>query len=112
MISNVYRNLINLNTTVEVLENRSVQLPPPDFDSGWLPSQQGEVTIQHNLNTTEVVVYVIGNYSDIGRISQIMYGETQYWYIESENELVFYNGDITMESWQMFRVMIWKIAEP
>lgn len=84
----------------------------PAYDSGWRSiGEGGEIVFTHNLNTTEVFVYLIGKDADdtLG-IHQYQYGEMYwaYWHKLDSN-----NISVTAFSpWDYVRVMIWRISEP
>ena len=56
--------LLELLERVEELENQSVPLGyvgPSGYDSGWIPiAKDEELVLTHNLNTTDLLVYVLG----------------------------------------------------
>ena len=96
-------------------------LVAPAYDSGWRSISQGTtLTINHNLGTTEVLVYVIANTSVGGLgINQVFYGGMQdtfgftwgiYWSSLDNTTISIhrYPNDFSCER---FRVMIWKISE-
>ena len=84
-------------------------LVAPAYDSGWvyLPGT-GWFSFQHGLNTTEVFVYVVGNWS--GAIHQSQLNNWLWWQTLSENELLLFKIDRI--EYDLLRVMIWKISEP
>ena len=106
-----------LQTQVDILN--ATKLGTPDYDSGWTPIAQGELTtFVHGLGTTEVIVYAIGRqvgYNNQYDIHQRDYGGNLdagvYWNWLTENsiEVVRKSNDGT---WSEVRVMLWKIAEP
>ena len=97
----------------------------PDYDSGWVRLEPGYTVFQHNLNTRDLYVYVLGGAgSQLTYTHQIMYGWDRT--IERDGEVVdrgaFWAGgpnDFLNEihvqrgssdpyySWA--RVMIWKL---
>ena len=102
----------------------ATKLGEPDYDSfeeygGWVPMIEGEDTyhiFEHGLNTTKVLVYVIGYDNQTGTIHQHWYGGQQ--------TLSFWNGvfwrDLTKftvevykygsdREWDQVRVMLWKL---
>jgi len=114
-----------LEADVEELENQSI--PPgfvsaPAYDSGWLSIEQGEeLFLTHNLNTTEVYVYMIGK-SDVYGVHQQSYGGNEVdgrwrsarWYTSATCISVYrfeYDTDAVCQ-WNYVRVMIWIIQEP
>jgi hypothetical protein len=89
---------------------------PPAWDSKWTPIGKGDTKLYHNLNTTDVFVYMIGKDSD-GFVHQKDYGGWSYpvnvwygayWYHLDENSITVHRhgGD---GDWVQVRVMIWKI---
>ena len=91
------------------IENMSGLLPTPAYDSGWRVANDTEwISIQHDLNTTNLVVHLIGNYS--AGIHQLKNNEWVWWRIVSADELLVYQNPIYTQ-WEQFRVMIWKIAD-
>ena len=96
----------------------------PAYDSEWLSIEPAEtLTLRHNLNTTEVFVYLIGK-SDLYDVHQTNYGcnevEGQGW-----RGIAWYGLNATcikimrcrydtnaQVQWNYIRVMIWKIQEP
>lgn len=97
---------------VFTIENMTGWLPAPAFDSGWyeLPSVYYEwVTFQHNLSTTNVLVYYARNNSQ-ELVSQMGYGELMNWSKLTEEEIsvrVYWTGNPL--AWDSIRVMLWKI---
>ncbi|MCZ2808859.1 MAG: hypothetical protein O2V44_05850 [Candidatus Bathyarchaeota archaeon] len=83
----------------------------PAYDSGWASIPLGGTKVfQHDLNTTELLVFVVGNSSEWG-INQVMYGEDVYWYHLSDNEISVFRKGVFPYRYEEVRVMIWKIAE-
>ena len=100
---------------VITIENFTGWLPAPAYDSGWidvLPHHGRWVTFEHNLNTTEVLVYYVRNNSQ-EFVTQLKYGDWMQWSKLTENEINlrvdWLGGPLTYDK---IRVMIWKIAEP
>lgn len=100
---------------VITIENFTGWLPAPAYDSGWidvLPDHGRWVTFEHNLNTTEVLVYYVRNNSQ-EFVTQLKYGDWMQWSKLTENEINlrvdWLGGPLTYDK---IRVMIWKIAEP
>ena len=120
-IDSLNASYLDLLDQVETLEN---QMPPqgfvraPAYDSGWIEISPSEtVTLTHNLNTTEVFVYMIGRCGVL--IHQYKYGSDgndvgTYWYDLTEDEIRIYraSNDWQIKNWSGVRVMIWKIEEP
>jgi len=117
----VWTAISGLESRIETLENQSLPqgfINAPAYDSGWmrLPFDSW-INLTHNLNTTELSVYMIGRNS-FG-VHQIKYGG-DFWYTPTT---IFYDGAwwrnlsnttilIINRSWTDIRVMIWKISEP
>lgn len=91
----------------------------PDYDSGWSNIAAGEqLTLFHDLGTTEVYVYVIGK-TEAGLIHQLDYGWIHGGGVEyNKFGLAWYGLDTEVikawraaqdENWVQVRVMIWKI---
>lgn len=90
----------------------------PTYDSGWVNISQGEfLVLTHNLNTTNLLVYVVGHRFDASPIHQVYYGWDRF----NKHEGLYWCGTNTTivvdrakddVSWDQVRVMIWKIQEP
>jgi len=90
-------------------ENFSGWLPRPAYDSGWVPTVPTSMLFEHNLNTTEVLVYVIRNSSDQpGGIHQ--QEDWSEWHSLTENQI--YVSIMRTSTHDYVRVLIWKIHEP
>jgi hypothetical protein len=111
-----------LETRIEVLENKSGFLPPPAFDSGWIPLSVGTVTtIYHWLGTTEVLVYMTANNTGGFEVHQRYYGlitmglpdewKGAIWQDLTEDSITIYRA-ARDGIWDKVRVQIWKISEP
>lgn len=112
--------LLDLLARVEALE-KGGYVGAPAYDSGWVDISQGQVLIlTHNLDTTEVLVYVIGNTSIEGPygIHQIFYGgvrDRYMTYTEGLNWYALTNTTIIITRyyddwlWDQVRVMMWKV---
>ena len=96
-------------------------LVAPAYDSGWVNMTNIKAaTLQHNLGTTDVLVYVMGR-TDDGVIHQRYYGQTYdpgiagfkgfFWNDLTENEITLVRGHSSHHYWEYIRVMIWKISE-
>ncbi len=129
------QNTINqLDSTVTYLNQTVVNLSQskglgvPDYDSGWMESQEGiNHFLAHNLNTnaSELLVYVLGMYADPywgDMIHQWYYGGDIY---TDPNGMYHYNGifwDAVNNNtirvcnlghvYEYVRVKIWKIQQP
>ena len=116
--------LLDLQDRVEALENQTVPpryISPPAYDSGWQPINKGQLlTFTHDLNTVELLVYVIGKSPDSTAIHQQYYGYAFLlsgqvrglsWYALTETSIKVLRGpDDTI--WSEVRVMLWIIQEP
>jgi len=96
------------------IENMSGWMSAPAYDSGWrdIPNYGEWHTFEHNLKTTEVLVYIIRNNSQES-ITQVKYGEWMHWSKLTEDEisvqLQWLGGPLTYDK---IRIMIWKISQP
>jgi hypothetical protein len=125
----------DLNTTVTQLQSsnadlnalliimNATKLGKPDADSGWMSIQAGTthyIVYDHNLNTTNVLVYMIGKYSDTSApyIHQNGFGGDNYlggvfgasWsdLTSTSIKLTRFNQD---PNWVYIRVIMWKIPQ-
>jgi hypothetical protein len=121
------QNIINvLNETIIYLNNTRM-LGAPDYDSGWQSIPLGiALYLTHNLNTTELVVYVIGRYDSGGgskTVHQWAYGgdystlgDRGVFWTELKNTTIGiirgWNDVSSYIKWEEVRVMIWKIPQP
>jgi len=106
-ISELESKVENLEARVEDLESQ--RFPAPDYDSGWVYSDGSKITLNHNLGTTEVFVYLIGKGDDPEYlINQDAYGLYLKWLSLTPNEISLYGQYYN----PYVRVMIWKISEP
>jgi len=90
-------------------------LVAPAYDSGWqITPAPGIYGFQHDLNTTEIFVYILAiDYDDgWGGPHQVMYGEWMWWRMISENTVYVHVESTNLEPYNALRVMIWKISEP
>lgn len=114
--------LLELLVRVQVLENQSGWLPAPVYDSGWTQISRSEIIVfQHGLNSTNLLVYIIGKTASDGTINQWMYGGVYNdnhgvaWYGLNSSHITvqrFPNDNILKASWDEVRVQIWKILQP
>lgn len=109
----------SLNATVMELNKTRIGLP--DYDSEWVTLNHGINYFEHNLGTTNVLVYIIGNHSDpAGGINQQNYGGDYdqlgdyygaFWYKLDETSIIVHrNWDDS--AWNQIRIRMWKIPEP
>lgn len=116
-------SLAQMNSTINQLSNsvdilNMTKLGKPDADSGWLNITAGQQLIfNHNLGTTNVLVYMIGNdTSGTLYIHQIKYGMDdnlgyEYgarWQELTPTSIKVIRG-ISDPNWNQIRIMIWKI---
>jgi hypothetical protein len=116
-INNLNNTIVYLNETVVYL-NSTKGLGNPDYDSGWVSLTGYANWFTHNLQTTRLLVYIMGKGSD-GTIHQISYGgdvggggnNGVFWSALDETKLAVCRvpGDTV---WVQARVMIWKISQP
>lgn len=97
----------------------ATKLGKPDYDSDWISINKGDTaTLYHNLTTTNVLVYIVGKYSDYSTpyIHQKDYGSTvsglnrygAVWHDLTETSIKV-DRESTDSNWQYIRVMIWKV---
>jgi len=122
-IAEMNATIIDLETMIYVLN--ATKLGKPGYDSDWQPINKGEEKIfNHYLNTTHVLVYMIGKYSDNAShyIHQFNYGGDwsagnrwgAMWYDLTETTIAVYRASQdtgSTEVWNWIRVIIWKIPE-
>ena len=104
----VWEAIHDLQDRVEILENTPLPeglVSAPAYDSGWIQRKE-TITASHNLNTTEVVVYLIGKDAD-GSLSQT--GLNSRWHSLANNDITLYSSEFDLTH---LRVMIWKLQEP
>jgi len=92
----------------------------PAYDSGWIvPNINEETIIEHNLGTTEVLVYITGK-DDEWAIHQYSYGG-DWTALGNRRGAMWYNltsSHVTLWvhaeefRWDYVRIQIWKIQEP
>lgn len=110
-----------LQSQIDILN--ATKLGTPDYDSGWILMTRGEViTLNHNLGTTELLVYFVGKYDADGTIHQWMYGggyddnQGAVWFGLTNNQIKIerFIGDVRVPEgqWSQGRVMLWKIPTP
>ncbi len=93
-------------------------LSKPDYDSGWISIAPGQtVTLVHALNTTNVLVYMVGMDADmnllqsdygwnLGGSADLHYGAA--WDTLNVSSINVMRGAYD-SNWALIRVMIWKI---
>jgi len=118
------QNTINLLNETVIYLNNTKGLGPPDYDSGWRPLSMGQqLYLTHNLNTTELIVYLVGRY-DSGYTWMHQYsfgsqldGGAQHgaWWATCNTYIIIYRGlhdHTSFQPWNYVRAIIWKIPEP
>jgi hypothetical protein len=120
-INNLETLIVSMNSTISELEDKIAILNStkmnklPDWDSGWISISPGnQVYLYHDLNTTNVFVYVIGQ--DAGGIHQWRFGADLagsgeyglFWSNLSANMISVYRM-ANDSKWIQVRVMIWII---
>lgn len=106
------QNVTDLDARVEYLEGLCpiAGLPPPDYDSGWTNLTQETTIFTHNLNTTELLVYLIGKSPDAPwLIHQMLYGNLgARWQRLTTTTIDVYRAP-TDPAWPEARMMLWII---
>jgi hypothetical protein len=125
MLKRKFLIIVSITIVVALMLVSSAQssIGLPDYDSGWVSINQGQtLTLTHDLETTDVLVYVTSNRTN--GITQIYYGGEIYW-SESPAQnnyagLYWHSLDNTSIAisrysndlwWSQVRVMIWKIEQ-
>jgi hypothetical protein len=108
--------ITDLETELAVLN--ATKLGQPDYDSTWYNISKGEsIILTHNLGTTDVIIYMIGNDTDSAHyIHQIGFGGDNYfsgaggayWY-ELTPTTIKTTRAANDNDWDQMRVLIWKI---
>ena len=135
-ISTLENTCMQLSQSLETLESLSdAGFNTPDYDSHWMTIGQGDsVEVNHNLGTTNLLVYLIGEYDD-NYTHQYAYGGNEEHYIEYEVTPDFYYNAVEKfgtlgawwrtdgqdkiivtrpshdDHWHEFRVMIWRLPD-
>lgn len=119
IINYLNETVIYLNETVAILN--STGLGAPDYDSGWQSLSSGQqLYLMHNLNTTELIVYLVGRYESGDMwLHQYSFGSqlAQHgaWWAASNTTIIVYRAmhDYTsFQPWNYVRIMIWEIPQP
>jgi len=110
--------ICELEILIEILN--ATKLGKPDYDSNWTSiNPNSYVIFEHNLNTTHVLVYMIGKYSDSASpyIHQIDYGgewctttHTGAWWCDLTNMTIRVHRRDNDAGWNYVRVLIWKLS--
>lgn len=98
-------------------------LGSPDFDSGWTSISPGQViTLNHNLGTDNVLIFLYGR--PVGGLPHIQYlGGESYATLGVESNLGAYWFGLDQNSvqvtrwaqdynWEQFRLLVWKLPSP
>lgn len=117
---------IKLLDRVEALENQTLPfgyVRAPAYDSGWITiSQNEDLVLIHNLNTTDLFVYFIGK--DSTGTHQYYYGGDRKvlpdWSTDNRGLYWGWGTNMTIQLYRLredlhyeqVRVMIWRILEP
>jgi hypothetical protein len=120
LVHDMNATIEELSVLIEVLN--ATKIGAPDADSGWLSMTQGQERIfEHNLSTTDVLVYMIGKYSDSASpyIHQIQYGADNLattvagarWYDLTATSIRV-EREPNDNNWKFIRLFIWKIPQP
>jgi hypothetical protein len=125
-----YNKVNNLESRIETLESQAIPqgfVAAPAYDSGWVAISQSEtLTLTHNLDTTELFVYVIGKdaitdgfFIPSGGINQIYYGTGTdsgngyrglCWLNLDDTTIQVFRAHSDLK-FDEVRVMLWKIQE-
>lgn len=94
----------------------------PDYDSGWSSTKSDDfIMVDHNLDTTELFVYLIGRSDDITH--QVNFGVNRdesgpqvretgvTWLTVDSNRIAVFRGNADA-MWKLVRVLIWKLPDP
>jgi len=119
--------IAQMNDTIAQLETdlailNATKLGTPDYDTfevygDWLSIDTGETkSLPHNLGTTDVIVYLIGNDTSLYGIHQRDYGGAlsggnyfgAYWHDLTDTWIEVTRRDQD-QNWDYIRVLIWKI---
>jgi len=136
-ISTLEIEYMQLSDSLETLESLSeVGFTSPDYDSYWITIDQGgSVEVNHNLGTTNLLVYLIGEYDD-NYTHQYAYGGNEERYIEYEiipgefyynaverygtlgawwrtdgQDKIIVSRPGHDDHWHEFRVLIWRLPD-
>jgi len=124
-----------LSQSVETLEALGgAGFGAPDYDSHWMPIDQGgSVEVSHNLGSTNLLVYLVGEYDD-NYTHQYAYGGNEehyveyvmgefyfesiekvgtfgaWWRTDGLDRVIVFRHEHD-DSWHEFRVLIWRLPE-
>jgi len=118
-IDSMNATILELETELAILN--ATKLGKPDADSGWLQiNASSSIVYVHNLNTTNVIVYMIGKYSNtsVPYIHQFGYGADNYLggvFGAAWSELTSASIRVTRyaqdTNWVYVRLVMWKIPQ-
>jgi hypothetical protein len=136
-ISTLENEYTQLSTSLETLETLSeAGFNAPDYDSDWLAIDQGDsVEVNHSLGTTNLLVYLIGEFDD-NYTHQYAYGGNEeryieyeivpgeyyydavekygtlgaWWRTDGEDRILVFRPDHD-DQWNEFRVLIWRLPD-
>ena len=119
-----FPNLIT-ESDVEALIEEHALTREPDFASGWIILGQGTNIVEHNLDSEDLLVYIIGRHTNI-RAHQFYFGTYVYsefsdrlnrtitvdqgvkWSMLDENTFSVHRGSED-SAWEEAMVIIWKL---
>jgi hypothetical protein len=121
-INDLKAQIAQMNATIIDLETMiATKLGKPDADSDWMNITAGnEVIFTHNLSTTNVLVYMIGKYSDSASpyIHQIDYGgelsggsRWGVWWCDLTETTIRVKRNAQDMQWNWVRILVWKIPD-
>ena len=113
--------MTELEARLEELEQQqpgTSGLGEPDFDSDWIKISTGYTNINHNLGTSDLLVYVIGRggsfgthqWSYGGRWSPFHDGHLGLYWSTSPDRIKLYRYP-NDQNWEEVRVVIWRLPE-
>jgi len=95
------------------IENMTGFLPAPAYDSGWVQIgyPYGPYILEHNLHTTEVLIYAYSNTSEwVGFYCGYWGSNHHLWWYFNDTTLSVYADPFTLGSHDQFRIMMWKLT--
>jgi len=111
IINNLSNAVTYLNETLVFL-NSTKGLGPPDYDSGWTSIPWGQwIPYQHGLNTTNLLVYIIGKDSNQHFMHQYNNHLAIAWEIHQSPNEIFVSRTVEV-AYDSFRIFLWKIPQP